>query len=307
MRVLRLIAATILCVATPTAGRADDIEPAWRASALALVPAGYVAGAAYRTDGSTGYLAVYPATSNDPKMPASVFAARQALTVTLTQDGKQAVSAQLKPRTEPDPDDDDIDSAKLHADLAAKRATLPEGTEPCDLGAWSIDKDPSGLNVRAEPSVKARVLGTLPPPYRLKLGGSENTPEGGWLTEFRIIGFRDGWFLIEGAKPPGKNYEDETKYPRNAPKPYAGRGWVAANKVGAAYANGGTRMGGLFQAPFVDARWMPAQRELGDPIDTDGGPKRLLACSGFWSLVESQDGVRGWWRGLCSNQVTNCS
>jgi hypothetical protein len=22
---------------------------------------------------------------------------------------------------------------------------------------------------------------------------------------------------------------------------------------------------------------------------------------------ESHDGVRGWWRGLCSNQVTNCS
>ncbi|TYO63934.1 SH3 domain-containing protein [Bradyrhizobium hipponense] len=307
MRVLRLIAATILCVAAPAAGRADDTEPAWRVSALALVPAGHVAGAAYRTDGSIGYLAVYPSTSNDPKSPASLFAVRQELTVTLAPDGKRAVSAELKPRTEPGPDDDDIASAKLHADLAAKSATLPGGTEPCDLGAWSIDKDPNGLNVRAEPSVKARVIGTLPPPYRLKLGGSENTPDGGWLTEFRIIGFRDGWFLIEGAKPPGKDYEDETKYPRNAPKPYAGRGWVAANKVGAAYANGGTRMGGLFQAPFVDARWMPAQRELGGPIDTDGGPKRLLACSGFWGLVESQDGVRGWWRGLCSNQVTNCS
>ncbi|MGY3074508.1 hypothetical protein ACVWZZ_000879 [Bradyrhizobium sp. LM6.10] len=35
---------------------------------------------------------------------------------------------------------------------------------------------------------------------------------------------------------------------------------------------------------------------------TDGGPKRSLR-----GLVESQDGVRGWWRALCSNQVTNCS
>ena len=155
--------------------------------------------------------------------------------------------------------------------------------------------------------MKARVLGTLPPPYRLKMGGSENTPEGGWLTEFRIIGFKDGRFLIEGATPPGKEYEDEKKYPRNAPKPYAGRGWVAANKVGASYANGGTRMGGLFQAPFTDAKWTPAQRKLGGPLDTDGGPKRILACSGYWGLVESEDGVRGWWRGLCSNQVTNCS
>ena len=74
MRTLRLIAAMALSVATQAL--ADDNEPAWRASALALVPAGYVAGTAYRTEGSTGYLAVYPATSNDPKTPASAFAAR---------------------------------------------------------------------------------------------------------------------------------------------------------------------------------------------------------------------------------------
>jgi hypothetical protein len=306
MHWLRLVAATILSVATQVA-IADDNEPAWRASALAFVPAGYVGGTAYRTEGTTGYLAVYPATSNDPKTPASVFAVRQSLVVTLTPDATRAVSAELKSRSEPAPDGDETDFAKLHAELAAKRKTLPDGTEPCALGAWSIDKDPNGLNVRAEPSVKAHVLGILPPPYRLKLGGAENTPEGGWLTEFRIIGFRDGWFLIEGAKPPGKDYEDEKRYPRNAPKPYAGRGWVAANKVGASYANGSARAGGLFQAPFVDAKWTPAQRELGGPIDSDGGPKRLLACSGYWGLVESHDGVRGWWRALCSNQVTNCS
>jgi len=287
-------------------GQATAPEPAWRESALALVPPGYVAGQAYRTDeaGQTGYLAVYP--SNDPKFHVSVFAPRQALVVRLAKGdgGLRALSAELKPRAAAG---DDEDLAKLNAELAQKRASLPDGTEPCDLGAWSEDRDPNGLNVRSEPSVKARVLGTLPPPYRLKLGGSENTPEGGWLTEFRIIGFRDGWFLIEGATPPGKAYEDEKKYPRNAPKPYAGRGWVAANKVGASYANGGTRMGGLFQAPFTDAKWTQATRKLGGALDTDGGPKRILACSGYWGLLESEDGVRGWWRGLCSNQVTNCS
>jgi hypothetical protein len=53
----------------------------------------------------------------------------------------------------------------------------------------------------------------------------------------------------------------------------------------------------------VDAGTAQARR----PLDTDGGPKRIFACSGHWGLVESQDGVRGWWRRLCSNQVTNCS
>jgi hypothetical protein len=300
--------AVLASLAGAAIAQTTEPEPAWRAGALAMVPAGYVAGQAYRTDeaGQTGYLAIYPANASDPKSPASVFAPRQALVVKLAKgdDGLRVVSAELKPR---DPDGDDDDFTKLHTELALKRAGLPDGTEPCDLGAWSEDRDPNGLNVRAEPSVKARVLGTLPPPYRPKMGGGENTPEGGWLTEFRIIGFKGGWFLIEGATPPGKEYEDEKKYPRNAPKPYAGRGWVAANKIGANYANGGTRMGGLFQAPFVDAKWTPAQRKLGGTLDTDGGPKRILACSGHWGLVESEDGIRGWWRGLCSNQVTNCS
>ncbi|MBR1212340.1 SH3 domain-containing protein [Bradyrhizobium sp. JYMT SZCCT0180] len=316
MQKTALLSIAVVAFLVTAAIAQSEPEPAWRASALALVPAGYVAGEAYRTTEMTGYLAVYPAGANDPKSPASVFAARQVLVVKLDKDGR-ALSAELKPRSDAtrgnrdttmtDPDGQESEFAKSHAELAAKRATLPDGTEPCSLGAWSEDRDPKGLNVRAEPSVKSRVLGTLPPPYRLKMGGSENTPEDGWLTEFRIIGFKDGWFLIEGATPPGKEYEDEKKYPRNAPKPYAGRGWVAASKVGANYANGGTRMGGLFQAPFADAKWTQAQRKLGGTLDTDGGPKRLLACSGYWGLVESQDGVRGWWRSLCSSQVTNCS
>jgi hypothetical protein len=307
-RIALLSIAVLALPAGAAIAQAPEPHPAWRESALALVPSGYVAGEAYRTDeaGQTGYLAVYPANASDPKSPASVFAPRQALVIRLAKgdSGLRALSAELKPR-ESDGGDDDF--TKLHAELARKRAALPDGTEPCELGAWSEDRDPHGLNVRAEPSAKARVLGTLPPPYRLKMGGSENTPDGGWLTEFRIIGFKDGWFLIEGATPPGKEYEDEKKYPRNAPKPYAGRGWVAANKIGASYASGGTRPGGLFQAPFTDAKWTPAQRKLGGPLDTDGGPKRVLACSGYWGLVESHDGVRGWWRSLCSNQVTNCS
>jgi hypothetical protein len=316
-----LLAIAILISTTTAAAAQGTPEPAWRPGALALVPAGYVAGEAWRTDEAamTGFLAVYPAHADDPKSAGSVFAPRQMLVVKLaSKDGATiALSAEMKPRDNPtrgnrgttmtDPDGDEENFARLHASLAARRGTLPEGTEPCAIGAWSEDRDPKGLNVRAEPSVKARVLGTLPPPYRLKTGGSENTPDGGWLTEFRIIGFKDGWFLIEGAAPPGKEYEDEKKYPRNAPKPYAGRGWVAASKVGANYANGATRMGGLFQAPHADAKWTPAQRQLGGALDTDGGPKHIFACSGRWGLVESHDGVRGWWRSLCSNQVTNCS
>jgi hypothetical protein len=319
MRALLPIVLLLSLATAASAQPAREAEPAWRTSALALVPAGYVAGEAYRTDASdkTGYLAVYPANANDPKTPGSVFAARQVLAVTLSPDAARAVSAELKPRSHPtrgnrdttqtDPDGVEREHAAMQDALAAGRASLPPETEPCALRAWSADPDPKGLNVRGGPSAKSPVVGPLPPPYRLKTGGSENTPDGGWLTEFSIIGFKDGWFLIEGATPPGKQYEDEKKYPRNASKPYAGRGWVASNKVGANFANGATRYGGLFQAPHADAAWTPAKNRDGFPLDGEFGPKRIFACSGVWALVESFDGVRGWWRHLCNNQVTNCS
>lgn len=190
--------------------------------------------------------------------------------------------------------------------LLAEAVSLPPGTEACELGGWSTDTDPRGLNVRAEPSAHARVLGALPPPFRYR-GASEAAPEGGYRTEFKIVGYRDSWFPIEGSEPPGRRYEPEGRYPHRHPRPYAGRGWVSVTKVGAQYANGDTRMGGLFEQPREDAYWKPARNEAGEPISADGGPKRILACKGSWALVESNDGVRGWWRSLCSSQDTNCS
>ena len=299
-------------------------QPDWVASALPFMPEGYVAGAGFGTDSTdpsdtkalTGVIAAYPRSANDPKTPASAFDAGHMLVITLSRaDGRlKAVSGELRPRDTKLASEvehvisaarDESDYDKLNAELLAKAKSLPAGTMPCDLRGWSEDKDPKGLNVRAGPDTKSKVLGALPPPYRFKTK-SENFPEGGWLTEFSIIGFRDGWFLIEGAQPPGKDYEGGA-YPRNHPKPYAGRGWVSANKVGAQYANGDTRMGGLFQAPHTDAKWTPAKNSFGGEISADGGPKKILACSGYWALVESHDGVRGWWRRLCSSQVTNCS
>ncbi|HEX7883358.1 MAG TPA: SH3 domain-containing protein, partial [Afipia sp.] len=268
------------------------------------------------TKALTGYIAAYPKSANDPKTPASAFDAGHMLVVTLSRiDGKlKAVSGVLRPRDKTMTGEvvrvmsaarDEAAYDTLNAELLAKAKSLPAGTMPCDLHGWSDDKDPKGLNVRAAPDAKSKVLGTLPPPYKFKTK-SENSPDGGWLTEFSIVGYRDGWFLIEGAQPPGKDYEGDA-YPRNHPKPYAGRGWVAASKVGAQYANGDTRMGGLYQAPHTDANWMPAKNQFGSEISADGGPKKILACSGFWALVESHDKVRGWWRRLCSSQVTNCS
>jgi hypothetical protein len=303
-----IAAAVFFGLAAPAA--AND-EPAWAEPAKALVPQGYVAGLAFPSgsDATTGYIAVYPASANDPKTPLSTFAPKKLFAVTLEiADGEaRPVSGELIDRDPAMPAFDEesefgsseVEFAHYHSELLATAPDLPPGTEPCAMSGWSTDPDPNGLNVRAEPSTKAEILGTLPPPFS---HDGEN-----WLTEFYIIGYRDGWFLIEGAEPPGFSYSDPETYPKDHPVPYAGRGWVAASKVGGALAYGGTRPDGLFQAPHADALWMPATDDIEYPLETGGHPKRLFACSGYWALVESGDGVVGWWRGLCSNQVTNCS
>jgi hypothetical protein len=318
------IAPAVFLLALSTAAWANPDDTSWAESAAAFVPADFVAGSPYKTDLATmtGYLAAFRAGADDPKTPGSAFDWGHVLVVKLEgQAGAlKAVSGELRERSaeseaelrarprELSASADEADYLEIHRKLQAGAASLPAGTIPCGIRGWSKDEDPNGLNVRAEPNAQAKVLGKLPPPYKFKARDkSENTPDGGWLTEFRIIGFKDGWFLIEGAEPPGRRYEDERVYPKTAPKPYAGRGWIAGNKVGAQYANGDTRMGGLFQAPHVDAKWTPAKNSFGDRIGADGGPRRVLACSGTWALVESHDGIRGWWRRLCSSQVTNCS
>ena len=326
-RLAVLLASTV--IATQAAAQpvtSPPVQPEWFAGAVTFMPDGYVAGMGFGANSTdptdtkalTGYIAAYPRSANDPKTPASAFDAGHMLVVTLNRvDGKlKAVSGELRPRDKTLSSEvervisaarDETEYDKLNAELLAKAKSLPAGTMPCDIHGWSDDKDPKGLNVRAAPDVTSKVIGRLPPPYKFKArNGSENAPDSGWLTEFAIIGFKDGWFLIEGAQPPGKSYEGDA-YPRNHPKPYAGRGWVAASKVGAQYANGDTRMGGLYQAPHTDANWMPAKNDGGSEISADGGPRKILACSGFWALVESHDKVRGWWRRLCSNQVTNCN
>ena len=164
-KITLLSIAVLASLAGTVIAQTREPDPAWRASALAMVPAGYVAGDAYRTDEAamTGYLAVYPANASDPKSPASVFAPRQALVVKLAKgdDGLRALSAGLKPREDPtrgnrdttmtDPDGEERQFEKLDAELSARRAQLPEGTEPCSLGAWSWDRDPKGSTCAPSP------------------------------------------------------------------------------------------------------------------------------------------------------------
>ncbi len=180
---------------------------------------------------------------------------------------------------------------------------LPAGTEPCSFGAWSKDNDPTGLNVRAAPNAQAKVLGIVPPPRKLpKEHAFDLDPV---KSEFRVVGHRDGWFMIEHITPPGVAYE--APYPRNLPQPFKGRGWVSGRMIGGAMANGGLPEGRLYVSPHADAASLETFDSQSNRISLDTPIRRIHACSGWWALIETNEGQRGWWRSICSNQATNCS
>ena len=296
MRVRAASAAITVIAAASAAAAQPPPDPEWKARAAALLPKGYVAGQVYRIDEdagvgtATGYLAAYPEGSDDPASPGSVFDPGSVLVVKLRpgQGRLEPEFVEFRAHEPVTPVEDPADHSEggyayLHRELRA-RANYPAGTEPCDLRAWSIDTDPHGLNVRAKPSADARILGTLPPPYRFESGEGLG-PEAGWRTEFDVIGYANGWFLIEHADPPGRDYMPYQEYPEDHPEPFAGRGWVAASLVGAQYANGDTDMGGLFQAPHIDAKWAPALNAYGGEIGATAGRSASspAAAYGRWS------------------------
>ena len=213
-------------------------------------------------------------------------------------DGKlKLVSSEVTKRKQGD--DAFVDeAAALEDERRSDTPNLPKGVEPCSMTAWSIDKDPAGLNVRAEPKASAKVLGIVPPPRVVPKKYEALGPEP-VRAEFSVIGYRDGWFLIENIQAPGVAYD--IPYPASLPKPFKGRGWVAGNKIGAAPAFTGLPFGRLYKAPHVEARHEMRTGGADNPF------ARVLACSGSWGHVEAEGGKRGWVRGLCSNQVTTCS
>lgn len=253
-------------------------------------------------DRMAGYVAGFPAQADDPARPASALGEHPLLKAHLAfQDGRLVtVRVERVDRAEIQ----DVEESAAIADreewAREARRRVPAGTEPCELSGWSVDADAAGLNVRAQPSGQARILGRVPPPW---------TPPGGegeaatYRAEFDIAGYRDGWFLIRNIRAPGADYGET--YPRGRPQPFRGQGWVSARMVGAALANGGLPAGHLLQAPNEHAATRPVSR-AGEPVSTGDVVQKLLACSGRWGLIEIE-GVRGWWTSLCSNQVTNCS
>lgn len=297
----------------PTAYRiaGDRVTPfdshAWSQAATGAAGPGWTVGRVRKVDLATmtGFLSLYRTGSDDPATPGSVLEGRgRVVRASLVFDGDRleardpaVVDYGLMQDVE-----ETVELIDQEDDAKRQRRRLPAGTEPCALTAWSIDTDPAGLNVRAQPSARSRVLGIVPPPWTAP--GRDGEPGETYRAEFEIAGYRDGWFLVRKIKAPGVDYGE--RYPRGRPQPFRGQGWVAARLVGAALANGGLPSGRLHQAPNRYSASRDVARPDGEGIGTGDIVQRIHACSGRWGLVEIE-GARGWWNGLCSNQVTNCS
>jgi hypothetical protein len=172
------------------------------------------------------------------------------------------------------------------------------GVTTCALSGWSNDSDPAGLNIRAAPRADAEVIGRVPQPR--KAGADEMPVEE--AAEFKIIGSRNGWFLITGVKFVGYYNDGKDR------AVFAGPGWVFADKVRFSINRQDVRGAPAGNAPVL------AKLRL-ETLDYTAGPDaatidHVFGCSGAFAEVtvhmEGQRPTRGWVTGIGSNQVTTC-
>ena len=154
----------------------------------------------------------------------------------------------------------------------------------CDFDGWSADKDPAGLNVRAEPAITARIVRTLPAPIHDAENDRDEAPG------FDVFEARGGWFLIGTLMGTGNRRETW--------------GWVHGSKITFA-----------LQTDIAFTEPTPASpRAVTVWQDRDGvhaidyGPP--LDCKGHWVQLSVSGRDRrpriAWARGICANQETTC-
>lgn len=157
----------------------------------------------------------------------------------------------------------------------------------CDFGGWSADRDPKGLNVRAEPSATAKIVRTLPAPAYDPEYEREMAPD------FDVFEARDGWFLI-GVLDVGKpGHYTPVKW-----------GWIHGSKIDFAVQSDVAFTAPDPKSPIAVTSW---ETEKGGFPFTYRHP---IDCKGHWVqlTVAGQDKREriAWTRGVCEIQETTC-
>jgi hypothetical protein len=196
----------------------------------------------------------------------------------------------------------------------AAAAVAPPARTTCrNIMGRLTDTAPEGRNVRAGPSVSARLLGVIGAPLR-----ADQTPNGDFdlPAEFEIVGSANGWLLIRNA-----GY-DESLAGGPVPAVYRGEGWISGRLVQV-----GLQTRAAFSEPSHASPVL-----IGGATDAhlDGLAQRgIAACQDQWVLVDWERPVsrvgeripswvpaaiyrqepftlRAWAAGVCNIMETSC-
>jgi SH3-like domain-containing protein len=155
-------------------------------------------------------------------------------------------------------------------------AAIPQNPDSsqqsCQIGAYVIDKDPKGLNVRSGPGNDYKVIDNLPT-----------------TTIGVIVGLtasQGDWVQLSKAQSPQKIE-------------FQGSGWVYAPLLGTSTRGYATKSVSVYPSANTQSQAIgriPSQRGV-----------KLLSCDRSWALVE-YEGLKGWIApdAQCPNPLTTC-
>ena len=174
---------------------------------------------------------------------------------------------------------------------------LPAGVTACKFNALVKDIEPGGPPIRDAPRLDGREVGRLP---------AMKDSQGVELPEIRVIGFKDGWFLIEAADYPASSSSEL----------YTGRGWLEGKFVTTHMFRDTLKKAPSNDSPDVSHLYGTHDGVPYQPFGLE--VQRVLGCSGPWLEVEihqpdattlsgkpaaAADGtVRGWTDRSCTKQ-----
>ena len=179
------------------------------------------------------------------------------------------------------------------SDVVASKAgggTNALGEIKCSAGAFVIDPDPAGLNVRTKP--KGKVITRLPTDAAVDL-----------------VAYHKGWFKISHATyPDGGGFAKRNEHRLKDGDEWVElkdiNGWVYSKMLGTSIASyGSTSVGSLLSEPSYSAK-MVAKIPGGDELHRI----QVLECRGKWLKIRL-NGRDGWLKPElnCPNPWTTCS
>ena len=197
----------------------------------------------------------------------------------------------------------------------ANNQSAKKNIAQCAFGAFSIESDPVGLNVRQAPNISSKVIGVLPPAIK-----SSELDDYIVKTELDVLGSQDGWILIANA---GDNTMLTGKPARRI---FSGSGWVSGRKL---TVKSQAKFG--YAQPNIKSQQVLETKQGDFDNDELMHAGQMIACKGNWALMEfsqhklsaetnealvvassAKKGLpkghfRAWLHQLCGIQETSCS